>query len=139
MGLTSGAAALKSSLDASGVKSVSALTSYQPVGDQQVHRFLDESGYTLETQLGKPVFPINVATIWHALRVHGIQDKFCGKAGSWNDFDRATYAVEAWRFLGKCACSRSAGLRRVCIQGFNPLRGDGKTPVARSARQRPRY
>jgi maleate isomerase len=133
MGLTSGAAALKSSLDAFGVKSVSALTPYQPVGDQQVHRFLDESGYTvrkvvglkcdtatsiahtpprevidvvlneldgdnvdaivqagtnlstldifptLEKQLGKPVIPINVATIWHALRAHGIQDKFGGK------------------------------------------------------------
>jgi maleate isomerase len=133
MGLTSGAAALRSALDAFGVKSVAALTPYQPVGDEQVHRFLDESGYTvrkvvglkcdtatsiahtppqevidvvlnelddenvdaivqagtnlstldifptLEKQLGKPVIPINVATIWHALRAHGIADKFCGK------------------------------------------------------------
>ena len=133
MGLTSGAAALKSALDAFGVKSVAALTPYQPVGDEQVHRFLEESGYTvrkvvglkcdtatsiahtpprevidvvlnelegdnvdaivqagtnlstldifptLEKQLGKPVIPINVATIWHALRAHGIEDKFSGK------------------------------------------------------------
>jgi len=132
MGLTSGAAALKSALDAFGAKTVSALTPYQPVGDQQVHRFLQESGYTvrkviglkcdtatsiahtpprevidivlneldgedvdaivqagtnlstidifpaLEKQLGKPVIPINVATIWHALRAHGIADKFYG-------------------------------------------------------------
>ena len=133
MGLTSGAAALKSALDAFGAKSVSALTPYQPVGDEQVRRFLEESGYTvrnviglkcdtatsiahtpprevmdvvlreldadnvdaivqagtnlstldifpaLEKQLGKPVIPINVATIWHALRAHGIPDKFFGK------------------------------------------------------------
>jgi len=33
---------------------------------------------TLEKQLGKPLIliPINVATIWHALRAHGINDKF---------------------------------------------------------------
>jgi maleate isomerase len=133
IGLTSGAAALKSALDAFGAKSVSALTPYQPVGDEQVRRFLEESGYTvrnvvglkcdtatsiahtpprevidtvlkqldgdnvdaivqagtnlstldifpaLEKQLGKPVIPINVATIWHALRAHGIDDKFFGK------------------------------------------------------------
>jgi maleate isomerase len=33
----------------------------------------------LEHQLGKPVIPINVATIWHALRACGIADKFHGK------------------------------------------------------------
>jgi maleate isomerase len=133
MGLTSGAAALRSALDAFGAKSVAALTPYQPVGDEQVHRFLEESGYTvrkvvglkcdtatsiahtppqevidvvlneldgdhvdaivqagtnlstldifptLEKLLGKPVIPINVATIWHALRAHGISDKFSGR------------------------------------------------------------
>ena len=100
---------------------MAALTPYQPVGDEQVHRFLEESGYTvtkviglkcdtatsiahtprdevidvilneldgddvdaivqagtnlstldifpaLEHQLGKPLIPINMATIWHAL------------------------------------------------------------------------
>ncbi len=133
MGLTSGAAALKAAIDAFGAKTVAALTPYQSVGDEQVHRFLDESGYnvtkviglkcdtatsiahtppeevidvvlnqldgenvdcivqagtnlstldifpTLERQLGKPVIPINVATIWHALRAHGIDDKVFGK------------------------------------------------------------
>ena len=133
MGLTSGAAALKASLDAFGARRVAALTPYQPVGDEQVRRFLEESGYevtkvvglkcdtatsiahtpprevidvilneldadnvdaivqagtnlstqdifpTLEKQLGKPIIPINIATIWHALRAHGIDDKFYGR------------------------------------------------------------
>lgn len=133
IGLTSGAAALKAALDAFGVKRVAALTPYQPVGDAQVRRFLEESGFevakvvglkcdtatsiahtppsevidvvlnqldgddvdaivqagtnlstldifpTLEKQLGKPVIPINVATIWHAFRAHGIEDKIFGR------------------------------------------------------------
>ena len=133
MGLTSGAAALKAAIDAFGAKRVAALTPYQSVGDEQVRRFLEESGYevtkvvglkcdtatsiahtppsevidavlneldgedvdiivqagtnlstidifpTLEKQLGKPLIPINVATIWHALRAHGINDKFFGR------------------------------------------------------------
>jgi maleate isomerase len=133
IGLTSGAAALKAALDAFGVKSVAALTPYQPIGDVQVHRFLEESGYrvtsvvglkcdtatsiahtpprevidvvlhqldgddvdaivqagtnlstqdifpALEQQLGKPLIPINVATIWHALRAQGIQDRIFGR------------------------------------------------------------
>jgi len=133
MGLTSGAAALKAALDAFGARTVAALTPYQPVGDEQVRRFLEESGYTvtnvvglkcdtatsiahtpprevidavlneldgdnvdaivqagtnlstqdifpaLEQQLGKPVIPINIATIWHAFRAHGIEDKIFGR------------------------------------------------------------
>jgi maleate isomerase len=133
MGLTSGAAALKAALDAFGAKRVAALTPYQPVGDVQVRRFLEESGYAvinvvglkcdtatsiahtpprevidavlnelesedvdaivqagtnlstidifpaLEKQLGKPVIPINVAAIWHALRACGVDDRFYGK------------------------------------------------------------
>ena len=39
IGLTSGAAALKSALDAFGAKTVAALTPYQSVGDVQVRRF----------------------------------------------------------------------------------------------------
>lgn len=132
MGLTSGAAALKAAIDAFGGKRVAALTPYQPVGDEQVRRFLEESGYevtkvvglkcdtatsiahtppgqiidtilheldgddvdvivqagtnlstqdifpALEKQLGKPVIAINIATIWHALRAHGIADRFYG-------------------------------------------------------------
>ena len=34
---------------------------------------------TIEKMLGKPVIPINVATIWHALRAIGVNDKFVGK------------------------------------------------------------
>jgi maleate isomerase len=34
---------------------------------------------TLEKQLGKPVIPINVATIWHAFRATGVNDKFFGR------------------------------------------------------------
>ena len=133
MGLTTGANALDESLKAFGAKRVAALTPYQPVGDEQVHRFLEETGYevakvvglkcdtatsiahtppsevidtvlkeldddsvdaivqagtnlsalhlfpTLEKQLGKPVIPINVATIWHTFRSIGIEDKFMGK------------------------------------------------------------
>jgi len=132
IGITSGAAALKAALDAFGVRKVAALTPYQPVGDAQVRRFLEESGYevtnvvglkcdsatsiahtpprevidvvlnqldgadvdaivqagtnltgldifpTLEKHLGKPVIPINVATIWHALRAQGITDPIHG-------------------------------------------------------------
>jgi maleate isomerase len=133
MGLTSGAAALKAAIDAFGAKRVAALTPYQPVGDEQVRRFLEESGYhvtrvvglkcdtatsiahtppreivdvvlrqldgddvdaivqagtnlstqdifpALERQLGKPVIAINIATIWHALRAQGINDKIVGR------------------------------------------------------------
>jgi maleate isomerase len=133
IGLTSGAAALTAALDAFGAKNVAALTPYQPVGDEQVRRFLGESGYrvtnvvglkcdtatsiahtpprevieavlnelegddvdaivqagtnlstqdifpALEQQLGKPVIPINIATIWHALRAQGISDRIFGR------------------------------------------------------------
>jgi maleate isomerase len=133
IGLTSGAAALKAALNAFGVKRIAALTPYQPVGDAQVRRFLEESGFevtnvvglkcdtatsiahtppsevidvvlnqldgddvdaivqagtnlstldifpTLEKQLGKPIIPINLATIWHAFRAHGINDKIFGR------------------------------------------------------------
>jgi maleate isomerase len=132
IGITSGAAALKEAIDAFGAKNIAAMTPYQSVGDEQVHRFLDECGYnvknviglkcdsatsiahtprkeiidlvlkqldgddvdaivqagtnisaldifpTLEKELGKPVIAINTATIWHALRHQGIQDKFYG-------------------------------------------------------------
>jgi maleate isomerase len=32
----------------------------------------------LEHVLEKPMLPINVATIWHALRATGIEDRFTG-------------------------------------------------------------
>lgn len=52
IGLTSGAAALKQALDCFGVKRVAALTPYQPVGDEQVRRFLEESGYNVTNVVG---------------------------------------------------------------------------------------
>src|SRR4029077_7694025 len=52
IGLTSGAAALKAALDAFGAKTVEALTPYQPVGDEQVRRFLEESGYRVSNVVG---------------------------------------------------------------------------------------
>ena len=133
MGLTTGADALDKALKAFGAKRVAALTPYQPVGDEQVRRFLEETGYevtkviglkcdtatsiahtppsdvidlvvnqlnddsvdaivqagtnlstlnlfpTLEKQLGKPIIPINLATIWHAFRATGVQEQFQGK------------------------------------------------------------
>ena len=133
IGITTGANALDASLKAFGAKKVAALTPYQPIGDEQVHRFLEETGYevskvvglkcdtatsiahtpprevidvvlnqldsddvdaivqagtnlttidlfpTLEKQLGKPIIPINVATIWHTFRTIGVDDKFMGR------------------------------------------------------------
>ncbi|WP_244929415.1 hypothetical protein [Nocardioides sp. W7] len=35
-------------------------------------------GETLEAELGKPVVAINAATLWHALREHGIADQVTG-------------------------------------------------------------
>src|SRR5262245_45454963 len=52
MGITSGAAALKAALDVFGAKTVAALTPYQPVGDAQVRRFLEESGYAVTKVVG---------------------------------------------------------------------------------------
>jgi len=133
IGITTGASALDAALKAFGAKKVAALTPYQPIGDKQVHRFLEETGYqvskvvglkcdtatsiahtppgevidivlnqldgddvdaivqagtnlsaidlfpALEKKLGKPVIPINVATIWHTFRSTGVDDKFFGK------------------------------------------------------------
>ena len=41
---------------------------------------------TLEHTLGKPLIPINVATIWHALRAVGITDKVTGKGRLLEEF-----------------------------------------------------
>ena len=32
----------------------------------------------LEKELGKPVIAINLATMWHAFRVDGIEDRIAG-------------------------------------------------------------
>ena len=41
---------------------------------------------TLELWLEKPMLPINVATIWHALRACGIDDKITGKGRLLEEF-----------------------------------------------------
>ena len=41
---------------------------------------------TLEHQLQKPLIPINVATVWHALRACGIDDKVTGKGRLLEEF-----------------------------------------------------
>ena len=41
---------------------------------------------TLEQVLEKPLIPINVATIWHALRACGIDDKVTGKGRLLEEF-----------------------------------------------------
>ena len=41
---------------------------------------------TLERQLDKPMIAINVALIWHALRVAGIKDRFYGKGRLLEEF-----------------------------------------------------
>ena len=41
---------------------------------------------TLEQVLQKPLIPINVATVWHALRACGIEDKITGKGRLLEEF-----------------------------------------------------
>ena len=41
---------------------------------------------TLELWLAKPLIPINVATIWHALRACGVTDRFAGKGRLLEEF-----------------------------------------------------
>ena len=41
---------------------------------------------TLEQELGKPMLPINVTTIWHALRACGVNDKIIGKGRLLEEF-----------------------------------------------------
>jgi maleate isomerase len=139
LGLTTGAAATREALDCFGAKSLSVITPYPPVGDDNVRRYFEEIGYdvkhikglnrpsataiaetsiqevlaavrevdgddvdaivqcgtnlstvdlfpTLEHTLEKPLIPINVATIWHALRACGIEDKVIGKGRLMEEF-----------------------------------------------------
>ena len=131
LGLTTGAGAMREALEAFGAKTLSVITPYPPVGDDNVRRFFGDIGFevkgicglncasataiaevtipevldavkavdgddvdaivqcgtnlstidifpALEHTLGKPMLPINVATIWHALRACGIEDRFTG-------------------------------------------------------------
>jgi len=139
LGLTTGADATRKALDCFGVKTLSVITPYPPVGDDNVRRFFSEIGFevkhicglncasataiaetpvsevlaavqqvdgddvdaiiqcgtnlstvdlfpTLEHTLEKPLIPINVATIWHALRSCGIDDKVTGKGRLMEEF-----------------------------------------------------
>jgi len=52
IGITTGANALDASLKAFGAKRVAALTPYQSVGDVQVQRFLEETGYEVSKVVG---------------------------------------------------------------------------------------
>ena len=131
VGLTTGAGAVRDALHAFGAKTISVITPYPPVGDENVFRFFNDIGFevhkvkgmnrpsataiaeteisevldavrevdgdnvdaiiqcgtnlscvdifpTLEHSLQKPVIPINVACVWHALRHSGIDDKVTG-------------------------------------------------------------
>ncbi|WP_163930130.1 Asp/Glu racemase [Paraferrimonas sp. SM1919] len=131
LGLTTGATATKEALDCFGAKTISVITPYPQVGDENVIRFFTDIGFkvhkvkglnrpsataiaeteikqvidaiyevdapqvdaivqcgtnlstvdlfpTFEHILDKPLIPINVATVWHALRACGIDDKITG-------------------------------------------------------------
>ena len=139
LGLSTGAGAMRDALAAFGVKTLSVITPYPPVGDANVRRFFGEIGFavkkiaglarpsataiaatsvrqvmdavrqvdgdgtdaivqcgtnlstvdifpTLEHWLDKPMIPINVATIWHALRACGIDDSITGKGRLLEEF-----------------------------------------------------
>ena len=139
LGLTTGADATRKALSSFGAKTLSVITPYPPVGDDNVRQFFSEIGFevkhicglncasataiaetpikdvldavkqvdgddvdaiiqcgtnlstvdlfpTLEHTLEKPLIPINVATIWHALRSCGIDDKVAGKGRLMEEF-----------------------------------------------------
>ena len=139
LGLSTGAGATRESLNAFGVKTISVITPYPPIGDANVRRFFGEIGFavkevaglarpsataiaetsiqevmdavrrvdgddvdaivqcgtnlstvdifpTLELWLRKPMIPINVATIWHALRACGVDDRISGKGRLLEEF-----------------------------------------------------
>ena len=131
LGLTTGAGAVHDALNAFGSKTISVITPYPPVGDDNVRRFFTDIGFNvhkvkgmnrpsataiaetriqevidvvkeidgdqvdaivqcgtnlscadifpaLEHWLGKPLIPINIACMWHALRACGIEDRIFG-------------------------------------------------------------
>jgi len=139
LGLSTGAGATRDSLNAFGVRTLSVITPYPPVGDANVRRYFGEIGFdvkrvaglsrpsataiaetsikavmqavrqvdgddvdaivqcgtnlstldifpTLELWLGKPMIPINVATIWHALRASCVNDRITGKGRLLEEF-----------------------------------------------------
>jgi maleate isomerase len=139
LGLTTGAGAAREALNAFGAKSISVITPYPPVGDDNVVRFFNDIGFevkaikglarpsataiaettipmvmdairevdgddvdaiiqcgtnlstvdvfpTLEHWLEKPLIPINIACVWHALRACGIRDHFTGRGRLLEEF-----------------------------------------------------
>jgi maleate isomerase len=139
IGLTTGATATRDALECFGAKTISVITPYPQVGDDNVRQYFEEIGYTvksvkglnrpsataiaetsikdvinaikevdgdnvdaivqcgtnlstvdlfptLEHVLEKPLIPINVATVWHALRACGIDDKVTGKGRLLEEF-----------------------------------------------------
>lgn len=139
LGLTTGAGATKQALENFKAKTISVITPYPPVGDDNVIRFFSDIGFnvhkvkglnrpsataiaetpisevvdaihevdadhvdaivqcgtnlstvdlfpTYEHILGKPLIPINVATIWHALRACGVNDRITGKGRLLEEF-----------------------------------------------------
>lgn len=139
IGLTTGAQATKDAIECFGAKTLSVITPYPEVGDENVRRYYEELGYTvkhvvglnrpsataiaetsikevidavravdgddvdmiiqagtnlstvdlfpvLEHILEKPLVPINVATVWHALRACGINDRITGKGRLLEEF-----------------------------------------------------
>ena len=139
LGLSTGAGATRDSLNAFGVRTLSVITPYPPVGDANVRRYFGEIGFdvkavaglsrpsataiaetsiqsvmdavrridgddvdaivqcgtnlstldifpTLEHWLGKPMIPINVATIWHALRACGVNEGITGRGRLLEEF-----------------------------------------------------
>ena len=138
-GLTTGATASHEALQCFGAKTISVITPYPQVGDDNVRQYFTEIGYnvkhvkglnrpsataiaetsikdvmdaikevdgddvdailqcgtnlstvdifpTLEHWLEKPLIPINIATVWHALRACGINDKIQGKGRLLEEF-----------------------------------------------------
>ncbi len=139
LSLTTGATAVRMALENFKCKTLSVVTPYPPVGDDNVRRFFGDIGFkvklihglcrpsataiaetpistvidavrkidgddvdaivqvgtnlstsdqfpTLEHWLGKPCIPINVATVWHALRAVGVKDKVTGKGRLLEEF-----------------------------------------------------
>lgn len=139
IGLTTGATATRMALEKFGAKTISVITPYPQVGDDNVIRFFSDIGFkvhkvkglnrpsataiaetsikdvidaiyevdadhvdaivqcgtnlstvdlfpTFEHILGKPLLPINVATVWHALRSCGIDDKIIGQGRLLEEF-----------------------------------------------------
>ena len=139
LGLTTGAGAARDALQRFGARTISVITPYPPVGDDNVVRFFNDIGFevkaikglarpsataiaettipmvmdairdvdgddvdaiiqcgtnlstidifpTLEHWLQKPLIPINVACIWHALRAVGVNDTITGKGRLLEEF-----------------------------------------------------